>query len=367
MKIVIRAGGLGTRLWPCSTSRMPKQFLPMFEGRSCARLAYERFAGSGLARRDEIYVSVGKDHAGIVRRQFPDVPAANVIVEPSRQDTGAAIGLETAWIARIDPEAVIASLGSDHYVAKPDVFVSVLRAAEAFLSEHPEYLVAVACEPKRPETNYGHVKKGRVLGRYDDVPVHQADGFTEKPDLERAIQMTESGQYLWNANFFVWRADTILDLFRECKPEMYEKLAEIQRALGTPAAAEVLGRVYPTLEKVAVDYAIMEPAGRERRIAVIPADMGWSDIGSWATLTDAFPADADGNLSVGGRVISLGTRDTTVYIDNPGRRIVAVLDVEGLAVIDTPEALLVVPKARAGRVKDLVQALRDSPDTSGLV
>jgi mannose-1-phosphate guanylyltransferase len=367
MKIVIRAGGVGTRLWPCSTSRMPKQFLPLFGDRSCAQTAYERFVGSGLVRPEDVYVSVGRDHEAIVREQFAVLPADHVIVEPSRQDTGAAIGLESVWIAREAPEATIASLGSDHWVARPEVFIAALRAAEAFLSEKPEYLVAIACEPTRAETNYGHVKKGAVLGRHGGVPVHQAEEFTEKPDAETAERMTASGEYLWNANFFVWRAETILDFFRRYKPAMYETLKEIQVALGTDGEAAALERLYPQLEKVAIDYAVMEPAGREGRIATIPADMGWSDIGSWATLTDAFPPDEGGNLFVGGEVFSLGTRDTTVYIDNPARRLVAVLDVEGLAIVETAEALLVVPKEKAGRVKELVGELKKREATRDLV
>lgn len=366
MKIVIRAGGVGTRLWPCSTSRNPKQFLRLFAGKSCVEMACERFLGGGLAGTEDLYVSVGKDHAGIVREQLPALPAGHLIVEPSRQDTGAAIGLETVWIDRTSPNSVIASLGSDHYCSRPEAFIRALRCAEAFLNEHPRYIIAIACTPTRPETNYGHVKKGKVLATHEEIPVHHAEEFLEKPDWDRAVKFTESGEYLWNANFFVWRSDTILELFEQYKPEMYATLRRIQEGIGTARQQAVLDALYPTLEKIAVDYAIMEPAGREGRIATIPVDMGWSDIGSWATLTDAFPADGSGNLFLGGRVISLGTTDTSVYIDNPSRKVIAVIDVAGLAIVDTPDALLVVPKEKAGRVKDLVWELKQSDETRDL-
>jgi len=366
MKIVIRAGGIGTRLWPWSRSDRPKQFLPIFQRKSCVQVAYERFASSGLAQRGEIYISLGKAHVELARAQVPQLPLENLIVEPAARDTAAAIGLETLWVAKGCPDTVIASLGSDHYVGKPAEFIKALRAAERFLSQMPSFLLAIACKPKRVETNYGHIKMGEKLWEEAGVSVHTADEFTEKPNYPTAERYMKSGQYLWNSNFFVWRAGTLLEQFKQFEPEMYEALMEIEAGRKKGELAQVLERKYPALKKTAIDYAVLEPASRKGRLAVLPVDMEWSDIGSWATLTDAFPPDGDGNL-FDGPVLAEGTTNTTVVVKNPDRKIVAAIGVKGLAIVDTGEALLVCRKEQSGKVKKLVEELRKSDRWQGLV
>ena len=366
MKIVIRAGGAGTRLWPWSRSDRPKQFLPMFEGRSCVQAAFRRFAEGGLARPEDVYVSVGKAHETVARQQVPELARDHFIVEPAKMDTAAAIGLETIAVAGRDHSVIIASLGSDHYVARPDAFVDALRAAETFLKKYPRYLLCIACEPVRAETNYGHIKKGKKLAKCGAFNVCQVDEFTEKPDLPTAKRYTESGQYLWNANFFVWTSAFLLDQFKEFEPKMHKTLMEMLEARGTDAWGKTVDAIYPTLKKIAIDYAVLEPAAKKGRLAVLPVAMGWSDIGSWGTLTDAFPPDAHGNLLVG-PVVAKDTKDTTVYVRNPERRIVAVVGVEGLAIVDTGDALLVIPKRLSGKVKDVVEELKGDDKFGDLV
>jgi len=366
MRIVIRAGGVGTRLWPWSRSDMPKQFLPMFDGKSCVQVAWKRFTGSGLAAPEDIYLSVGKAHQELVREQLPGLSPEHLIVEPSSRDTAPAIGLETIHVASESPQAVVASLGSDHFVGKPDVFVKALQVAERFLAEEPDYLLAVACEPGRIETNYGHIKKGAVLKVIEGMPVHVADEFTEKPDYRQAEHYTRSGQYLWNANFFVWSAGTLLRRLEEHEPEMHEGLMRIKAAIGGPGYRNVLEEVYPMLKKVAVDYAVLEPVSREGGLVVLPVAMEWSDIGSWGTITDAFPPDSAGNLFAG-PVRAEDVRDTTVFIKNPDRKVVALIGTEGLAVVDTPDVLLICPKEMSGRVKKIVQDMKRSDMWSDLV
>lgn len=367
MKIVIRAGGVGTRLWPWSRSDRAKQFLPLFDGKSSIQVAWERFTGAELVAEDEVFVSVGKDSLDLVLDQLPGLSRDQIIVEPARRDTAAAIGLETVWVTtHTGGDTVIASLGSDHYVGKPQEFLRALGAAEQFIRNNPGYLVAIACRPTRVEPNYGHIKMGAELGEYDGVALHKVDAFTEKPDWPTAERYTSSGDYLWNANFFVWASETLLKQFREFEPEMHQTLMELEEAMVAGDSREALKTHYPRLKKVAVDYALLEPAARKGRMAVIPVAMKWSDIGSWATLTDAFPPDEDGNLLMG-PVIAQETTDTTVFVKNPGRKIVATIGIEGLAIIETEDALLICPKDQCGKVKRLVQDMREDEKWQDLV
>jgi len=365
MRVVIRAGGVGTRLWPWSRHDRPKQFLPLFSGMSPVEVAYVRLRDSGLVEPGDIYVSVSKDSLDLALEQLRELGREQFIVEPALRDTAAAIGLETVWVTSRGGHGIIASLGSDHYVAEPEVFVRALAAAERFLNANAGYLVAIACEPTRVETNYGHIRKGEALGEFDGVTVHRVEEFTEKPTYQVAKQYTESGQYLWNANFFVWASETLLAQFREFEPEMYETLMELEQALRGGEVREALRALYPTLKKTAIDYAVLEPAARAGRMAVVPVDMGWSDIGSWATLTDAFAPDAGGNLFLG-PVMAEETANTTVFVNNADRKLVATIGVDGLVIVDTRDALLVCPKDQSDKVKRLVQKLSESEDWKGL-
>ena len=366
MRIVIRAGGVGTRLWPWSRSDRPKQFLPLTEGRSPVQIAHDRFAKAGLAESDEIYVSVGKDSLDLALTQLPNVSRTQFIVEPALRDTAAAVGLETVYVTARGGEGIIASLGSDHYVGKPEAFTRALAAAEKFLQKNPTYLVAIACEPTRVETNYGHIRKGQVLAECDGVPVHRVSEFVEKPEYRLAEGYMQSGEYLWNANFFVWTSETLMKQFERLEPEMHEMLAELKEALQGDDFRETLRTVYPRIKKVAIDYAILEPTAKAGRMAVIPVAMEWSDIGSWATLTDAYPPDADGNLLLG-PTLTEETTNTTVVVRNPDRKVVATIGLDGMAIVDTGDALLICPKDQCGKVKRLVERMRRSEEWRGLV
>jgi len=329
-------------------------------------LAWERFRASGLAQDKEILVSVGKDSLDLVLDQLPDLPTEQIIVEPALRDTAAAIGLETIYVTHRCGPGIIASLGSDHYVGKPEVFVSALAAAQEVIRQDPELLVAIACEPTRVETNYGHIRKGEAVGEFDGVTVYRVAEFTEKPAYQVAEQYTRSGQYLWNANFFVWSSETLMRQFREYEPTMYETLIELEEAIKAPEFRTAVRSIYPRLKKIAIDYAVLEPAARAARMVVVPAAMEWSDIGSWATLTDAFPADGDGNLLLG-PVLAEETKNTTIVVKNPDRKIIATIGLEDMVVVDTKDALLVCPKHQSAKVKKIVEEMRASEQHRDLV
>ena len=220
MKIVVRAGGVGTRLWPYSRKGRPKQFHAMVGVQSMLQEAVDRIRP--LADPEDLYVSTGRDLVPLVHEQLPNLPEACVIVEPALRNTGPAVGLECVLLEARYPGCTIASLGSDHHIARSEEFCRLLRVAEAALEDMPDTLFTIGVKPTRVETGYGHIRKGDVLRRVDGEPVYAVEAFTEKPDEARARAYTESGQYLWNSNMFVWKARTVLDLFARFEPEIYE-------------------------------------------------------------------------------------------------------------------------------------------------
>lgn len=352
VKYVVRAGGVGTRLWPYSRQSRPKQFHAMTGGRTMLQEAVERL--EPVARLEDIYVSTGRGMEELVRQQVPDLPEDQLIVEPALRNTGPAVGLECALLEARYPGCTVASLGSDHYIGKPEEFLALLEAAARAADLHPEYLFTIAVVPTRPETGYGYIHKGPVLCEVAGRQVFRAVEFTEKPDEARARAWVESGQYLWNTNMFVWRARTVLDLFARLEPEMHAVLERIGAAAGAGGAdwRRVVEAEYATLKAVAVDNAIIEPAPH---VAALEGDLNWGDIGSWAALTDVLEADGQGNLLRGEvltidceRVIAYGGRD----------KLVALVGLEDLVVVDTDDALLVCRRDQAQRVREILERLR---------
>ena len=310
--------------------------------------AVDRLAS--VAAPEDIYVSTGTPMVDLVREQLPELPADNLIVEPALRNTGPAVGLECALLEARHPGCTIASLGSDHFIGKPQEFCRLLKASQRAAQEHPEFLFTLGVKPTRVETGYGHIAMGKGLWTVDGVSVREVEEFTEKPDLQRAQEYTASGRYLWNSNLFVWKAATVLELFARFEPEMHEGLRRIQQAAGADLA-RVVGVEYPQLKKIAVDNAIIE---RADHVATIESDIDWGDIGSWAALTDVMEADADGNL-FSGDVLSIDSRGNTAYGEK--EKLIALVGVEDLVVVNTPDALLVCRKDQAQRVKEILERL----------
>ncbi len=351
MKFVIRAGGLGTRLWPYSRARRPKQFHAMAGGElTMIQDAVARL--KPLASPEDIYVSTGADMVPLVRDQLPDLARDHLIVEPALRNTGPAVGLECALLEARYPGCAIASLGSDHYIGKAAEFRRLLEVTATALERHPRYLFALGVAPTRVETGYGYILKGKPLDKVAGEPIHTVEGFTEKPEEEQARAYLESGRYLWNTNMFAWKARTVLDLFARFEPEIHQALMRVMEAAGTSSEEGVIAREYPRLKAIAVDHAILERAGN---VATIEADMEWGDIGSWAALTDVLPADGDGNLFAG-ETLALDVRDVTAYGFKD--KLLALVGVEDLVVVDTEDALLVCRKEEAQRVKEVLECLQ---------
>jgi len=345
---LIMAGGSGTRLWPCSREACPKQLLDLLSERTMLQEAWERI--TPFVPSEKIFVVTSEAYIDVVRQQIPQMPAANIIGELEGHGTAPCIGLSALHLRQLDPEAVMAVLTADHYIERADELRRALGAAAQVATEGR--LVTLGIQPNRPATGYGYIERGEKLAQVSGHDVYRVKKFTEKPDLATAQAFTESGRYYWNSGMFIWKVSTILHEFEKLMPQFYAQLIEIDAALGTAEEQAVLERVWAKVENETIDYGIME---RAEDVAVIPVDIGWSDVGSWATLLELLPADAEGNVIVG-QHIGLDTKGCLVH---SSRRLVTTIGLEDMVVVDTEDALLVCPKERAQDVKKLVDMLKE--------
>jgi mannose-1-phosphate guanylyltransferase len=354
MKIypVIMAGGSGTRFWPLSRKSRPKQFLALDGEKPLLTATVDRLPP--LARIDRTYVVCGPGHARAVRRLVPRLPKANLILEPCARNTAPCVGLAALHVARRDPRGVMAMLPADHHIAQPESFREALAAAGALAQQGA--IATIGIRPSRPETGYGYLKVGvRLASPGRGRPTHPAskvERFVEKPDVVTAARYLAEGGYLWNSGIFLFRADVILEEIRKAMPVLGEQLEVIAASVGTPGYARTLRRVFPNCPSISIDYGVME---KSQRIAVVPAEFGWSDVGSFAALTEVRETDDLGNV-VEGQALVIDGRNNVVIAGRS--RPVALVGVEDLVVVDSDDAVLVVSKERAQDVRKAVEELK---------
>jgi mannose-1-phosphate guanylyltransferase len=361
----ILAGGSGTRLWPLSRAAEPK-FLHALTGtdRSLLQATVDRLAP--LAAADQTYVVTGTAHAAAIARQLPRVPDANLLVEPSPKDSCAAIGLASAVLARRDPDAIMAAFSADHLIGDEQRFAEVIREAAA-AAEHG-YLTTIGIKPTHAEVRFGYLKVGAALpGTARDASGGRPAGptearavseFKEKPSPEVAAGYLESGQYLWNAGIFVFGVRSFLAELASQRPELSAGIGVIADAWDTPNRETVLAGVWPGLEKISVDYGVFEAAAAAGKVATVPADVPWSDVGDFDSLAGSLPTDESGNLLITGTspVVTRDVKDS-VIVSTTGK-VIAIIGLDNVVVADTGDALLVCPRSRAQEVKQVVDELR---------
>jgi mannose-1-phosphate guanylyltransferase len=353
--VLILAGGVGSRLWPRSRESRPKQFLELISARSMLQETVDRV--KPLVPAERIIIMTGESYTAAVQEQLPEVPPENVIGEPAVRGTASAIGYGAAVIAHRDPAATMFSLHADHYMRDVAGFRRALRASAQVAGEG--FLVTLGIAPASPETGYGYIERGERLGEFENHAAYRVVRFTEKPDEAKARAFVESGRYYWNSGLFTWQVSTILEAFATHMPDTYQKLQVLASAIGTDQEQETLAQVWPTLENETIDYGIME---RAERVAVVPADFGWSDVGTWSTLYDLMNADRDGNV-VTGDYVGVDTKGSYIHSDG---RLIATVGVESLIVVDTEDALLICPRDRAQDVKAIVDRLKREKRTNVL-
>lgn len=354
---LIMAGGGGTRLWPLSRKTRPKQALPLVEDRSMFQISVERLAP--LMPPENVFVVTGSAYVEQLHESTPQIPLENFVVEPVGRDSGPAAALGIVHIQRRDPDAIIAILAADHHIADVPKFLRVLAAAGDLAQRG--YIATLGISPSFPSTGYGYIKRGDSLGQMGEFDIYLAERFAEKPDIQTAVEFLESGLYSWNSGMFICRAETVLAEFERQRPAMRAQMEQIGQAVGQPDYQAVLGRVWPEIERISIDYAVMEGA---QKMAIIPVDMGWSDIGSWATLFDVLAGDADGNVQRGThqKHVMIDTKNTFVF----GDRMVVTIGVDDLVIVDTHDVLLVCHRARSEDVRSVVNLLKADGDETHL-
>ena len=348
----IVAGGSGTRLWPLSRASEPKFLHPLTgTDRTLLQATVDRVAG--LSAPGHVYVVTGTAHAAAIARQLPQVPTANILVEPSPKDSCPAISLAAAVIARRDPDAIMAAFSADHLIGDEPRFRSViLHAVDA---ARQGYLTTVGIRPVRADVRFGYLRTGEAL----TGDARLVAEFKEKPSIEVAAAYLESGQYLWNAGIFVFAVQAFLAELERQRPGLSAGIAAIADAWDHADRDRVLAEVWPGLEKISVDYGVLEGAGAVGKVATVPADMPWSDVGDFHSLGEALPTDESGNLLIAdaGQVITRDVKDAVV-VSTTGR-VVALIGLANVVVVDTPDAILVCARDRAQEVKQVVDELRD--------
>jgi mannose-1-phosphate guanylyltransferase len=348
MFAVILAGGSGTRLWPLSRQSRPKQMLRLLGERTMFQLTVDRLLP--MFKPEQILVVTGREHAEELMQQAPEIPRENFLVEPVGRNTAPAIGLAALHLRRRDPRACMAVLPADHYIRDEARFRAVLRAA--FQVAERGFLVTLGIRPTYPATGFGYIERGELLGRFGGFLAYRVRAFREKPDLATAERFVADGRHSWNSGMFIWRVDRILEEIARHMPELAAGLRELEGTLGTPEEGEVLRRIWPGMPNTSIDYGVMEKA---QEVAVIPAEFGWNDIGSWAALLDILAGDDQSNVILGAEHLGLDTSGSLIFGNG---RLVATLGVRDLIIVDTDDVLLVCHRERAQDVRLLVEALK---------
>jgi mannose-1-phosphate guanylyltransferase/mannose-6-phosphate isomerase len=351
MYAIIMAGGSGTRFWPLSREKMPKQLLKIGGDDTLIRETVNRMLP--LVKLEDIFIVTNPSLAESIGYQlssrFNRSWDCNFILEPEARNTAPALGLAALHLERVDPESIMVVLAADHFIRRNDQFLDLLRKAGTAAEQ--DYLVTLGIKPDRPETGYGYIRSGDRCSGSNLDGIFNVQAFVEKPNLETAREYVRNGAYYWNSGIFIWKTRTLLAEIEKHVPVLHQGLNEIRPHIGTDRETDVIRDVFKKLDSISIDYAVME---KTDRAAMIPADIGWSDVGSWTALDEVSERDASGNVVIG-NVIDLDSRDSIVFAE---KRLVATIGLNNMVVVDTPDATLVCSKDRAQDVKKVVDELK---------
>ncbi|WP_072945309.1 mannose-1-phosphate guanylyltransferase [Flavobacterium granuli] len=340
--VLIMAGGVGSRFWPKSRNHFPKQFIDILgTGQSLLQLTYERFLK--ICPKENIYILSNQQYLGLIQDQLAGISADNILLEPSRNNTAPCIAYASYKILNANPDANIVVAPSDHLILKESEFLDRISQALDYTAEN-DALLTLGISPTRPDTGYGYInfQKEGVGG------VHKVERFMEKPVLEKAVEYVANGDYLWNAGIFIWRAESIQNAFREHAPEIHQLFEQGNTLYNTDAEALFIAEYYPQSPNISIDYAILEKAAN---VYTIPADIGWSDLGTWASLHEVAEKDGFNNsVSVSDKYLS-NTQNCLIQV--PKGKGVVIDGLENYIIVDDANVLLIYPKEKEQEIKEV--------------
>lgn len=351
MNAVIFAGGVGTRLWPLSRKKSPKQFEKIIGNKSTLQLAADRLQPD--FPWDNVYVSTGRAYVPIVQAQLTHLPASHIVGEPQVRDVGPAVGLMTSILAKTNPDEPMVILWSDHLVRKEALFRKILRAAGKIITADPGKIIFVAQKPRFASENLGWISYGKQVHRVEDIAFHAFVDFQYRPNKATAEAYLASGHHAWNLGYFVTTPRFLLTQYERFVPNVYAGLMKIADAWGTTQFDATLGSVYPTLEKISFDNAILEKLDPSQAI-VVSENIEWSDIGAWEALKEALQEAEEKNVTQG-KVLLHDTADSLVY--NYTDKLVVTIDLEDMLVVNTDDVILVCKKGSVPKIKKLVESM----------
>ncbi|MVN76830.1 NTP transferase domain-containing protein [Hymenobacter sp. HMF4947] len=345
--LVVMAGGIGSRFWPFSRTQHPKQFHDvMGVGRSMLQLTVDRFRG--VCPPENVFVVTNRDYINLVHEHLPELPLDQILGEPIGRNTAPCIAYASYRIAQRDPQATIVVTPADHAVLREEEFRRLIREAVEVARQHP-VLITLGVQPVRPDTGYGYIQyMDGAANRLPDSNLFKVKTFTEKPNAELARMFVESGDFLWNAGLFIWRAEVIIDAFHKSLSDIAEVFEEGRDQLGTPQEEAFINEAYSRCRNISIDFGVMEKADN---VYVLPADIGWSDLGTWDSLHQIGMQDAFGNV-VDGDVLLYEAREC--IIKTPHERLVVVQGLEGYIIAEHDNVLLICQRSEEQRVKEFV-------------
>jgi len=347
---LIMAGGAGTRLWPLSREKRPKPALALVDAtRSMFQISVERL--SPLFSKERIRVVANRELAEMLREHTPDIPAENFIIEPAGRDTAPAVGLGAIHIRHRDPDALVAVLTADHFIADETGFRAALDAACQVAKQG--MIVTLGIAPGYPSTGFGYIERGSLSQTINGVDIYDLKRFVEKPNQARAEEFVRDGQHSWNSGMFIWQVRRLMAEFAKHSPALNASLETLAAAIETPEYDPLLAKIWPDLRRVSIDYALMEHI--DHGVKVIPVNIGWSDIGNFEALYDILSEGKD-HVVVGHEPLALDSKRLLIF----SQRLVATIGVEDLVIIDTEDVLLICPRDRAQDIKQLVETLKNN-------
>lgn len=349
---VIMAGGGGTRLWPLSRKKTPKQVVKFTGETTLFQMSVDRLIG--LFPYHQIFVVTVADQVDLLSELVPEIPKSNYLIEPFPKGTASVVGYAATYLNYHFPNSVMAVLTADHFIQNISEFHKLLKNGYSIAQK--EFLVMLGIQPTYPSTGFGYIQHDQDVNEIEDIITFRVKKFKEKPRLEIAKSMIESGDHLWNSGMFIWKTDVILNEFRHQMPELFSILDQLNQALMDGTLQAILNDVWVKIKPETIDYGIMENANN---VIVIPAiDLGWNDVGSWESLFDVIASNENGNILIGQNHFNLETKNSLVYSQTPDK-LIATIGLENIIVVEVGNTILVCSRDKAQEVKTIVKYLND--------